>query len=204
MALGDSYATLAELKTRLRIADNDDNDALTSALAVASRGVEACCNRQFNDAGSATARVFKPTAPTWSTVDDFSTSTGLVVAVDVGDDGTYETTWASTDYELWPLNGITGGQTGWPYSKIRVVGAGRYFPRYPRRAVLQVTARWGWTAVPAPVKEAALILAEDLFKLRDTPFGVGGYGEYGRVRARENPNVWLRVSPYVRDAVLVA
>ncbi|HET6737750.1 MAG TPA: hypothetical protein VFH76_02415 [Kribbella sp.] len=204
MALIDSYATLAELKSRLRIAESDevDDDGLTAALAVASRGIESCCNRQFNDAGSATARLFHPPAVGAAEVDDFSTIVGLLVETDPLTDGTFTSTWAASDYELRPLNGVVGGVPGWPYWRIRPIG--RRFTCWTDRATLRVTARWGWATVPAPIKEATLILAEDVFKLKDSPFGAGGYGEYGRIRARENPNVWLRIAPYVRDAVLVA
>lgn len=205
MALGDSYASLLELKARIGLASGDtaDDDALTNALAVASRGIESCTHRQFNDAGSATSRVYPAESHRLVKPDDFSTTAGLVVETDTTGDGTYDTTWTSADYELRPLNGVVSGVSGWPYWRVRAVDASRL--RFPRgdRAAVRVTARWGWTAVPAPVKEATLILAEDVFKLKDSPFGAGGYGEYGRIRARENPNVWLRIMPYVRDAVLV-
>lgn len=203
MGLGDSYATTAELKTRLRILDAADDTQLAEALTVASRSIEQCCNRQFNSAGvTASARLYYVDSM-WSTrVDDFSTTAGLVIETDAGGDGTFETTWAAADYELLPLNGVVDGVLGWPYSRIKAVNT--CFPVGTRRAPLQVTARWGWAAVPPGIKEATLILAEDLFKLRDSPFGAGGYGEYGRIKARENPNVWMRIAPYVRDAVLVA
>jgi hypothetical protein len=202
MALGASYATTAELKARLRISDATHDTQLGEALSTASRGIEFCCHRQFNDAGGTSARTLYATCESFALVPDFHTTTGLIIKTDAGGDGTFETTWSSTDYELHPLDGVVNDVTGWPFSKIRAVT--RTFPARTKRANLQVTAHWGWTAVPAPIKEATLILAEDLFKLRDTPFGVGGYGEYGRIRARENPNVWMRISPYVRDAVLVA
>ena len=204
MALGDDYATLEELKGRLRIAESDtaDDDDLNNALEVASRGIESCCNRQFNDAGTPSARVFRPPIVGKAEVDDFSTTLGLVIETDTSGAGSFGSTWGAAEYELYPLNGIVGGVPGWPYWKINPVN--RRFPCSSARATLRVTARWGWAAVPAPVKAGCLILAEDLFKLRDTPFGVGGYGEFGRIRARENPNVWMRIAPYVRDAVLVA
>lgn len=204
MALGDNYATLPELKSRLRIgvSDTGDDDDLNDALEVASRGIESCCNRQFNDAGTPSPRVFRPPLVGKAHVDDFSTTVGLVIETDSGGAAVFGETWTAAHYELYPLNGVVGGQPGWPYSKIQPIR--RCFPLCTGRATLRVTARWGWAAVPAPVKAGCLILAEDLFKLRDTPFGAGGYGDYGRIRARENPNVWLRIAPYVRDAVLVA
>lgn len=202
MALGDSYATLVELKARLEITDNADDTRLTDALSAASRGIEKFCGRQFNKATTATTRVYYPRAGCWVDVDDIHTTTDLVVKTDEGDDGTYETTWSTTDYQLEPLNGIVDGETGWPYSIIRAV-ASRYFPATSQRAPVQVTAQWGWNAVPASVKEATLVLAEDVFKLADTPFGAGGFGEFGRIRARENPHVAMLVGPYRRHVALV-
>lgn len=209
MTLGASYATLAELRSRVKITDasfTTEDTRLTAALAAASRGIEKVTRRQFNDAGSVSARLYYPDSDWCATVDDFSTTTGLIIKTDFDGDGVYETTWDATDYQLEPLNGIVDGETGWPYWVIRAVGGARLFPRFwvGARAPLQVTAQWGWTAVPTPVKEGCLILAEDTYKLADSPFGVGGYGQFGIVRARENPMVWQRVGPYARDPVLVA
>lgn len=203
MALGDSYATVDELKARFDgLNDSNEDVRLGDALASASRGIDQFCGRQFNKATSATARVFHPANRCRAEVDDFHTITGLVVKTDSGNDGTYETTWAAADYQLEPLNGIVDGELGWPYSTIRAVGS-RYLP-CSRRAPLEVTAQWGWAVVPAKIKEATLVLAEDIFKLASTPFGAGGFGEFGRIRARENPHVVLLAGGYVRNPVLVA
>lgn len=203
MALGDSYATLSELKAYLRITDTNDDNELTDALASASRGIESVAHRQFNDAGSATARVYYPDHARLAEVDDFHTITGLVVKTDEGDDGTYETTWAAADYQLQPLNGMVSGQTGWPWWEVWAVSS-RRFPSCSDRAPLQVTARWGWATVPAPVKQACLIVAAETFKLQDAPFGVAGFGDMGAIRVRDNPMAMKRLAPYVRNPVLVA
>lgn len=199
MALGDSYASLPELKDRLGITDTVDDDRAKDALASASREIESACGRQFNQTTSATARIFYPHDSSWATVDDFHTLTGLVIATDQGDDGTYETTWVAADYQLEPLNGVVGGEQGWPYFKIRAMTS-RWFPTGSQRAPLQVTAQWGWAAVPAPVRQACLILAAETLKLKDAPFGVAGFGEFGAVRVRDNPMVAKKLAPYVRLA----
>lgn len=205
MALGDPYATLDELKNRLRIglSDTTDDSALTSALAVASRAIDKACNRQFNDAGAASARVFRTDNWYRAEVDDFSTTTGLVIKSDEADDGQFEVTWqAGLDYQLEPLNGVVDGEPGWPYWIICATES-NYFNTWARWAQLEVTARWGWAAVPAAIKEATLIVAEETFKLKDAPFGVAGFGEYGAVRVRNNPMAWNLIAPYRRDVVLV-
>lgn len=203
MALGDNYATLAELKSRIGISDTTDDTKLTFALATASRGVEKICLRQFNDAGTVSARRFPVKYSEYVDVDDFSTDVGLLIGVDDGDDGTYSTSWTTDHYELEPVNGIVDGEIGWPYNQICSIGD-YSFPTYNRRrSPVRVTARWGWAAVPAPVKEATLVVAEETFKLKDAPFGVAGYGEFGAVRIRQNPLAMNMILPYRRDPVLV-
>lgn len=201
MALGDNYCTAAELKTRLRVTDANDDTLIQAAVETASRQVERYCRRQFNDAGVTSSRVYYATSRTLAMVDDFHTTTGLVIATDTTYDGTYANIWPDTAYLLEPLNGVHGGTTGWPYWRIRAVEA-EFFGR-DRRPGLQVTARWGWASVPAPIKEGTLALAEELFKMKDSPYGIAGMGEFGFVRIRENPKIVSLLMNYRRDAVRV-
>ena len=196
MALGDPYAILPDLKSRMDIDDDTDDTRLTESLNSASREIESWCRRQFNKTTDASAREFRPQNSRWAYVDDFHTITDLVIAT--GD--SYSTVWAAADYQLEPLNGIVSGQTGWPYN--RIVGVNRTFS-HCNRPTLQVTAQWGWTAVPAPVKEACLIIAAESFKLGDAPFGVAGFGEFGPVRVRMNTRAQTLLAPYRRNPVLV-
>lgn len=201
MALGDPYATLAELKARLGVGDTADDIRLTEALASVSREINDHCRRQFNKTTTASVRLFHRASRYVVEVDDFHTTTDLAVATDSALDGTYATAWVSADYQLEPLNGIVNGETGWPYSE--VVSLSGAWPSRCRRPAVQVTAQWGWAAVPAPVKEACLILAEETFKLKDAPFGVAGFGEFGPVRVRDNPFAAKKLHPYRRDPILV-
>ena len=204
MALGDPYITLVELKAYLGITGSANDTQLTDAAAVATRAVEQHCERQFNKTTSASARVFYPETCRRAKVDDFHTTTGLVIATDNGDDGTFETTWTTTDYQLEPLNGMVDGESGWPYYTIRTRSTGaNLLPVTGSGAPLQVTAQWGWTAVPVGVKQATYYLAVDLFKLRETQFGVMGTNEWGLVRVRDNPKAMALLAPYVRHPVLV-
>lgn len=205
MALGDTYAVLDELKEYLDIDRTDFDSRLDDALITASRTIDRYCGRTFNDAGSASARVFYPTRQKVALVDDFHTTTGLVIKVDDDDDGTFEVTWTAADYQLEPLNGIREGTTGWPYWVIRAIGDNEDFAVNKKgRATLQVTARWGWASVPGPVKSACLILAAETFKLATVPLGVAGMGEFGFVRLRDNKTAMTKLDPFRRDAVLVA
>lgn len=208
MALGDSYCTLAEMRSRVGITDatnTTEDTKLTEAAAAASRGIEGATHRQFNLASSATARLFYPDNECHTKVYDIASVSNLAIKTDTAGDGTYATTWASTDYQLEPLDGIVDGQIGWPWWTIRAVGNQRFICGWPtQRAPLQVTAIWGWAAVPAPVKEATLILAEEIYSLKNTPFGSGGVTQFGIMRARENPAVLIRIMPYILEPVMVA
>ncbi|GAA1766155.1 head-tail connector protein [Streptomonospora arabica] len=190
MALGDPYGTLQDLKDRLSIVDTDDDAELTSALAAASRGVNRFCNRQFNKTTTATGRQFDATTATLLLVDDFHTTTDLVV------DGT---AYDSSVHVLEPLNGMVDGEPGWPYWRIRNAGGD-----YTTSATVTVTAQWGWAEVPASVTEAALITAMEITKLSDAPFGVQGNAEMGLIRIRENHRISSMLAPYRRRAVAVA
>lgn len=207
MALGDSYATLAQLKTRLNIPDTNSDAALTSALSAASRSIEAYCGRQFNDAGSASARVYYPDSLTVCKTEDFSTTNGLIVALDFSNAGNYSTILSATSYQLEPLNGVVDGTPGFPYNLIRLIQT--WYPLWyasigDPRASVQITAQWGWAAVPAPVVEGCLMLAEETFKMKDAPFGVAGFSEYGAVRVRDNPKVSSLLARYRVNPILIA
>lgn len=207
MAIGDTYVDLAELKSYLQIdaSKTSLDDALTSALESASSEIERHCNRQFNKATAATPRVYAPTALRAVEVDDFWTTTDLVVEMDTGGDGSFSTVVPSTDYELYPYSGVVDGQPGWPYYKLRLVGGTRFPTLYNgRRGTVRVTAQWGWDTVPAPVQQACLIIAAETFQLKDAPFGVAGMDQFGSVfRVRDNRMAAAKLARYVRNRVMV-
>lgn len=175
--------TVEDLRAHLDINSNQHETRLVNAVNAVNQSVVQHCGRDFDDVGSATARVFYPESRYVAIVDDFHTTVGLVVTTDEGDDGTYETTWSASDYQLEPLNQREAGITV-PYCRIRAVGA-RWFP-YGCRPTLQVTARWGWATVPAAVKQAALLWAARTFHRKDSPQGVAGFNEFGAVRLTSN------------------
>jgi hypothetical protein len=202
MTLGAAYATKAELKGYAEhMSDTTDDTQLDETLLQASRAIEHYCGRQFNAAGAATARVYYPDSHCKTIVDDISTTVGLVIKTD-GGDGTYGTTWSASQYQLEPLNNVVEGETGWPYYVIRAVGT-LTFPCAGRTAPLQVTANWGWAAVPTAIKIACIYLALETFKLKGAPFGVANFDQFGPMRVRDNPKVMAMLQPYRLTPVLV-
>lgn len=204
MAITNGYASLDDVREALRIVDGADDVLLETAIESASRLIDQYCGRNFYSTGSAVARVYAPDSPITVRVDDIATTAGLVVKSSSNADGVYDTTWAATDYQLEPLNGISGGMTV-PYNRLRAVG-GTYFITNGQEATVQVTAVWGWSAVPTAVKQATIIQSSRIFKRLDSPLGVAGFGDLGvmRVSSSLDPDVRMLISAYVRFPMAVA
>ena len=209
MAFLDPYATRTELKSYLRIdaAQDDYDDDLDDVLDSATREINNYCSRQFNrddviTSTSTQTRVYAVRYPWLAEIDDIHTLADLEIETDTSGDGTYETTWEAADYQLEPLNGIRDGNTGWPYFKIRAIGS-KTFPVLGHQASLRVTGHFGWSAVPKDVKQACLMLSAETFKMREAPFGVAGWSEFGAIRVRDIPKVAKLLYPYERSRVKV-
>lgn len=209
MAWKPDYVTLAQLKSHLRITDTNDDADLAFAITAASRAVDQSANRQFGLTGSAVARYYEYTGEPFTgqdrfqttlsdplgsryvvEVDDLMTTTGLVVKVDRNDDGTFEETFAATDFDL---HGWNAAAESVPWTRI-VLKEGKTFPLHPRS--IEVTANWGWSATPDDIKQATLIQAARFFSRRNAPFGIAGSPETGsemRLLERLDPDVALMV-----------
>lgn len=192
------YASLAELKAWVGIADSLDDATLTLALDAASAHIDNYCDRTFA-AGAASARLYSPAETGRLEVDPISTTAGLVVATDENGDGTYETVWAASDYRLEPTNAAAAGE---PWHRLIPVAA-RRFTVSSLRPTVSVTAAWGWPGgtTPAPVKLATLHEAARLWKRKDAPFGVAGSAEFGsevRLLSKLDPDAEKLLKPYRR------
>lgn len=194
-----------ELAAHLGIPDSDDDPQINAAATATCQSIAEWCGRTFDATPSAspTVRLFRPAWQGALLVDDFWSTTGLVVKTDDNDDGAFETTWAiDTDFILEPTDGLRNGQA-WPYNRIISI-SGRCFPTWNRRPSVQVTAAWGWSAIPAAVKQAALIKGARLFKRKNSPEGVlGGFTDFGPVRVsnREDPDVVSLLGPFRHPSV---
>jgi hypothetical protein len=201
VAVTNGYCTVAELREQF----GDTGTVLTAALLerainAASRAIDRYCGRRFWQDPTVQAKVYRPDDAYEADVDDISTTTGLIVKTDTTGDGTYATTWASTDYQLEPLNANTEATS---YAWWTLVAIGEYlFPIHPRRTTLQLTAKFGWSAVPDAVNEACLLRAAALFKRREAVFGVAGFNGFGEVRiTRRDPDVIELLHPFVKIRV---
>jgi gp6-like head-tail connector protein len=204
--------SLSDVKAALRISDTTDDDRLSLAIDAASRQIENLVERRFWQDATPSARVYVAMTPFLVEVDDFMTTTGLVVeSMPYGVSGG-SVIWDAANYQLEPLNGIFMSQA-WPYTKIRAVQSltfpvygGIAYPQPFVQALVRVTARWGWNYIPTAVQKAAIIQAIALFKADDTPFGATPFGETGIVRLRQalHPTAMALLEPYVETGVPVA
>lgn len=204
-SLGKLYCTVEAVKSRLKITDTVDDYELHVACFAASRSVESVCERTFWRTPTGTVRTFAA-RDLWTvklgTFNDLVTLSAL--ATDAAGDGVYETTWASSDYQLLPVNPDAAPETR-PYTQIKAVGT-QTFPLSvagipARDDRVQVTGVFGWPAIPWGVKKAAQMLAEEMMK--DAPYGVAGFGEFGVVRVRENPRIQALLQRYIHPAAAV-
>lgn len=194
MALGDPYVDAAALRTYLGIGDSGDDALLLAAATAATQWVNRHTGRQFNKATAATSRVYRARTCNVIDVDDFWTTADLVVGFDLADSGTF-TTQSSTIWTLEPLNGIRDGETGWPYERF-VSNGSATFPQWAGRPGVQVTAQWGWAAVPDSVVQATKIVAAFIFNLKDSPLGVLQFTDGGIIRVRDVPQAAMLLERY--------
>lgn len=205
MALLADYCSATELKSYLRITDVADDAELGFAITAASRAIDQATNRHFGQDGSVTARYYTAQRPNMTNgfdgrftleTEDISTVTGLLVKTDLDNDGTFETSLTiDTDFRLYPWNAAAESQ---PWERI-VLNLGVSFPSQLR--TVEVTAKFGWTAVPTAIKEAALMQASRFFSRRNSPYGIAGSPSEGselRLLARVDPDVMVVVAPYKR------
>jgi hypothetical protein len=207
--LGRLYCTVEALKSRLSITNSNSDLELHAACFSASRWLEQYCQRTFWRTASTEARTFTPCdlySVELGAFNDLVSVTSL--KTDSSGDGVYETTWVTTDYQLLPYN--TAGPETRPYTAIKAIGS-QTFPWWYLAASLpltradrvQVTGVFGWPAVPQAIKQAAQLMAAEIFRRKDAPLGIAGEGEFtmavGQNRLAKN-----LADPYRRYPVLVA
>ncbi len=205
---GRWYTSLEEVKSRLGVPDSSDDFEIQLAIQAAARWIEGRCGRYFWR-GTDT-RTYIPQDLYRTRTDDLVSVTALATdpSGTAPTGGTFPVSWASSNYQLLPYNPGKAGEP-WPYNQVRAVG-GLTFPwvvplLLMRADRVQVTGVFGWPAVPLAVKQAALLLASDLFKLKDAPFGVAGSADLGVIRvAGISAQVESLLEPYIDYRGIVA
>lgn len=187
------YASLAQLKHRLRLTDTTDDDELIRVLATASRRIDRDTGRRFWCDATASARVYDIQHERKIVVDDMSTTTG--VTVEIGAAPSFSII-DSTLYRFKPDNALSRSRV--PF----IIEANAWYRWLLFGWQARVTAIWGWPAVPDEITEACLLLAQRLFRRKDSPEGVMGFNDLGVVRlGRYDPDYDSLVGPYERKEI---
>jgi hypothetical protein len=188
MAIVNGYATLAEVKAALRLTDNVDDALLEGAIEGASRRIDGYCGRWFYKTSQTAISIYPFDYYNIPTNDIANTS--VTVKVSTQGNGVFDQTWTQgTDYQLEPLDASLNGQ---PYNRIVAIG-GKTFPIQvsPNIPYCQVTAQWGWNAIPSDVRQACILLSIRGFARYNAALGIVGFNDMAiQVRA---------VDPDVRD-----
>jgi hypothetical protein len=195
VTITNGYTTLALLKGELGASTDTADDAkMERAISAASRQIDKFVGRPhgFWQDAVVTSREYFSDSGQMCYVDDISTTAGLIVAVDVNDDGAYsQTLTITTNFIVGPVNSIDEVPQR-PFNWIRIVDYGAsMFYRWPSgRPNVKVTAKFGWAAVPDDVAQACLVQSAHLYKASSAAFGLvqmGMDGNVWRLSARLNP-----------------
>ena len=190
MAITNGYATLAQVKSALRITDNVDDTLLEQAIESASRRIDGYCGRWFYKTAATPILVYPFDYYNVPVQDIANTSVVVKISTQGGTPTVYDETWTQgTDYQLEPLNASLNSD---PYDRIVAIG-GKTFPIQvtPNIAYVQVTAEWGWESVPIDVTEACVLLSIRQFARLNAALGIVGFNDMAiQVKA---------VDPDVRD-----
>ena len=156
-----SYCTLNDVKDALDITGTDHDDLLTSLISAVTSEIDNYCHRSF--ALTSTTRYFDGVGDNLI-VDDLVSVTTF--KLDTGGDGVWETTLTEgTDFLLYPYN----TSPKW-LVKLTDDSTASDFAKGLRKGV-EIAGTWGYSTVPEPVRQAALIQTCRLFRLSQSGYG---------------------------------
>jgi hypothetical protein len=197
MAIVNGYASLAQVKAALRLTDTVDDTLIENAIESASRRIDGYTSRWFYKTAQTPVQVYPATLYECGTLNDMAT-TSVTVKIDSVGDGSYATTWTQgQQYQLEPLN---AGLSGKPYRRIVAIN-GFNFPVAVDKPLVQVTAQWGWNAVPSDVTQACILLSMRQFARLNAALGVVGFADMAMQVRAVDPDVRDLLNPYVLKVV---
>jgi len=170
MALTDPYAEITDYKARVGKTSGDDDAALLETLKAVSRLIDRECERFFGVDAAVVTRPYDGNGLARLYLDDVATATGLVVKVDLDADydfdGADETLTKDSHFWLGPVNADKGPEP-MPFRYLEIVPANGRLTVWPAQArAVQVTAKFGWPAVPGAIKEATVMVTREIVDLQ--------------------------------------
>jgi hypothetical protein len=194
----NGYISLEDIKVRLGIDDNNDDQKIIGMVAAMSRFVDTYCRRRFYVSSSDETRYFTPINSTYCRIDDLASITSL--AIDSGGNRAFATTWSTTDYDLIRQ---TTELAGFPYIGIQTTPNSQYtfYPYYYRS--VKVVGKFGFEATSAQldvIREATVLQVARMIKRPDAPYGVAGSGNLGQAVTISDvdPDIRMMLAPPLR------
>lgn len=193
------YITSALLKSELHMdaGDTADDAQIARWVTAASRAVDDWTHRQFGKLDAPATWTYEAVwdrheCAWFAIIDDITSTTGLSMQWRGS-----STALAADDYTLLPRDAVDKGMA---YEQIKITGGASGSSLRPLE--LEVTATFGWQAVPAAIAQATMLQALRLEARRSSPFGVAGSPSEGsEIRLSEKIDVDARSSarPYRRE-----
>lgn len=144
------------------------------AILAASRQIDLWCGRFFYLDTAPSARTYNASDRTCTCTGDFASTSGVIVKTDVDGDGVFETVWTSGQWQA-QSDSVPNMPfvrfNGWPWTQITTTTRTREFPVSGRTPSIEVTATWGWGAVPVAVEQACESLATLYYRSKDSSSG---------------------------------
>lgn len=189
MAVIDAYATAVEYRGRVTKSDTGDDATILAQLTAISRLIDQRCRRFFTQDTILAARVFDGNGKARVWIDDIATATGLIVKADLNGDYDYadsnETLTLNTDFWLGPDNTNFGAEVR-PWTFIELIPTSAKATTFPlQRKAVEITATWGWPAIPGAIKEATISITRELRDIQ----------EAGATLSLENIDAALQMAP---------
>lgn len=221
MPVTDAYSDAGTYRARLGKQDNGQDPAILDDMIAVSRMIDSICDREntgFNIDAAPTARVYYPRGyhggdpeaeNPWRgvrgarllDVDEIGDTTGLSIIIDENRTGSFAgyTALASTDYQMFPLNADKGPAPS-PFTQIYIPTWSTKFG-WPPGCPVQVTAKYGYAAVPPAIKRATEQLT-GILRL-DTPRATERIPEAMQAAIAESPTgqkiIDMLLATYRRD-----
>lgn len=189
MAINDPYIEAEDFRARIGKTVAADDTILAAILAGVSRLIDRECGRFFSKDAEVVVRHYDGNGQARLYIDDIASAAGLIVKVDLdGDydfDGADETLTVGTHFWLGPANVALGSEAR-PYGYLEIVPNNARLAVWPERPrAVQVTAIFGWPAIPGAIVEATVMIAREIADLEQA----------GMTAALQNIDSTVNLSP---------
>jgi hypothetical protein len=202
-----AYASLQDVRSWLGVADTFDDPELALALDTAHAAVNAHVGFGFDLEELATPKLFMASSPKLLDIaaQSFTVGilSGLIVRTDADDDGVFETLWTSADWQTEPINSVGPGGAVWPATALRAVGDYRWPVGGTGRARVQITAKWGWPAVPSRVRMATIMLTAAWHQRRATMTGRSNFDGFFASAIADDQTITDLLAPFRHGTAVV-